>query len=119
MREKQITMDFTQIGKMSSSDVEVAPVENYITAIADKTHLANLITTLKSELATANSLLKVKEKECSDAREQFKRNATELRDTRKRIAVVEKQSENYRETVRIFYLLLNLQVDIIFYFGNI
>lgn len=102
MKEKQITMDFTQISKTSSNSevaTAVAPSEKFTTAIADKTHLANLISSLKSELASANSLLKLKEKECSDSKEQFKRNATELRDARKRITAMEKQSENYRETV--------------------
>lgn len=108
MKEKQITMDLKQITKTTGSTSEIAAIENFTTAVADKTHLANLITSLKSELATATSLLKLKEKECHDSKEQFKRNASELRDARKRIAAMEKQNENYRETVRkapIFFFL--------------
>lgn len=93
----------SQIGKMVSSTMENSSIGGECTtAIADKTHLANLITSLKTELATANSLLKMKEKECNDSKEHFKRNASELRDSRKRIVTMEKQNENYRETVNIF-----------------
>lgn len=35
-------------------------------AAADKVHLVNLITTLKSELATTNELLKIKNAECKE-----------------------------------------------------
>lgn len=95
----------TQIGKMVSSTLESGLFGGECTtAIADKTHLANLITSLKTELATASSLLKMKEKECNDSKEHFKRNASELRDARKRIVTMEKQSENYRETVNIKYI---------------
>lgn len=93
----------SQIAKMVSSTIDSGSIgDECTTVIADKTHLANLITSLKTELSTANFLLKMKEKECNDSKEHFKRNANELRDARKRIATMEKQSENYRETVNIF-----------------
>lgn len=69
------------------------------TSAANKTNLENLITSLKSELAAANALLKVKESECTEFNVKVKRSATESLETNKRFASFEKQCENYRETV--------------------
>lgn len=92
-------MGYTQIGKTVGSAVESASVEEFSTAIADKTHLANLITTLKSELASANALLKIKEKDYHEAKEQLKQFKGDLSDANKRVSILEKQCENYRQTV--------------------
>lgn len=92
-------MGYTQIGKTVGSAVESASVEEFSTAIADKTHLANLITTLKSELASANALLKIKEKDYHEAKEQLEQFKGDLSDANKRVSILEKQCENYRQTV--------------------
>lgn len=94
-------MGFKQVGKpVGSSSVDSATVEEFSTAIADKTHLANLITTLKSELASTNALLKIKEKDYHDAKEQLKQLKGENSDANQRVAILEKQCENYRLNVR-------------------
>lgn len=99
-------MGYKQVGKTVSSTVESATVEEFTTAIADKTHLANLITTLKSELASANALLKIKEKDYHDAKEQLKHFKGDLNDANKRVSMLEKQCDNYRQTVRIFIMIV-------------
>lgn len=93
-------MGYKQVGKTVSSTVESATVEEFSTAIADKTHLANLITTLKSELASTNALLKIKEKDYHDATAQLTRYKGDLSDANKRVSLLEKQCENYKQTVR-------------------
>lgn len=92
-------MGYKQVGKNGSSALDSASVDEFSTAIADKTHLANLITTLKSELASANALLKIKEKDYSDAKEQLKRFKGDLSEANNRSATLEKQCANYRQTV--------------------
>lgn len=94
-------MGFKQVGKTVNSTVESTSVDEFSTAIADKTHLANLISTLKSELASANALLKIKEKDYHEAKEQMKRFKCDVTDANKRGTLLEKQCENYRQTVRI------------------
>ncbi|XP_055302935.1 uncharacterized protein LOC129568714 isoform X2 [Sitodiplosis mosellana] len=88
-----------QVGKTVKSTAESASVEDFSTAIADKTHLANLITTLKSELASANALLKIKEKDYHEAKDQLKQSKGDLSDANKRVSMFEKQCENYRQTI--------------------
>lgn len=92
-------MGYKQVGKTVNSTTETASVEEYSTAIADKTHLANLITTLKSELASTNALLKNKEKDYHEAKEQLKRFKGDLSDAYKQVEILEKQCENYRLNV--------------------
>lgn len=94
-------MVLKQVGKPDSPTVDSTSVEEFATAIADKTHLANLISSLKSELASANALLKIKEKESKEAKEQLKRAKDDLNGTNKRLELLEKQCETYRQTVRM------------------
>ncbi|XP_031622706.1 spindle pole body component 110-like isoform X2 [Contarinia nasturtii] len=89
-----------QVGKTVGSTVDSATAEEFTTAIADKTHLANLITTLKSELSSTNALLKIKEKDFNDAKEQLKRMKGDHSDANQRVALLEKQCENYRLTIK-------------------
>lgn len=92
-------MGYKQIGMGVGTTVDGATLEEFSIAIADKTHLANLITTLKSELASANALLKIKEKDYHDAKEQLKLLKGNLSDANHRVDSLEKQCENYRFTV--------------------
>lgn len=92
-------MVLKQVGKTVNATVDNASVEDYATAIADKTHLANLITSLKSELASANALLKIKEKDCSEAKELLKRSKEDSNDAKYRVELLEKQCDTYRQTV--------------------
>lgn len=94
-------MVLKQVGKPDTPTVDSTSVEEFATAIADKTHLANLISSLKSELASANALLKIKEKESKEAKEQLKRAKDDLNGTKKRLELLEKQCETYRQTVRM------------------
>lgn len=94
-------MGYKQVGKTVDSS-ETASVEEYSTAIADKTHLANLISTLKSELASANALLKNKENDYHEAKENLKRYKSDLSNANKRVQILEKQCENYRQNVSEF-----------------
>lgn len=93
-------MGYKQVGNTVNSTVDSASVEEFSTAIADKTHLANLITTLKSELASTNALLKIKEKDYNEAKEQITHFKNDMTDANKRVALLQKQCENYRQTVR-------------------
>lgn len=89
-----------QVGTVGST-TDNATVEENSTAVADKTHLANLIATLKSELASANALLKSKEQDFSEAKEQMQRVKGDLSEANIRVAALEKQCENYRQTVSL------------------
>lgn len=80
-------------------DSELEKVENDSAIIADKTHLASLITTLKSELAMANSVLEIRESDCHNLNQQLEHKEKEHSDTKKRMVHIEKQCDNYRETV--------------------
>lgn len=95
-------MGYKQVGKSNGSTTDSANVEEFPSAIADKTHLANLITSLKSELASANALLKSKEHDHNEANEQVTRFKDDLGEANTRMASLEKQCENYRQTVSIF-----------------
>lgn len=92
-------MGYKQVGKSVGSTTDV---EEFSSAIADKTHLANLITSLKSELASANALLKSKEQDYNEAKEQVTQFKDDLSAANRRVASLEKQCENYRQTVSIF-----------------
>lgn len=94
-------MVLKQVGKAAPPTVDGTSVDEFATAIADKTHLANLITSLKSELASANTLLKIKEKESKDAKEHLKRAKDDLTDANKGVELLERQCESYRQSVRI------------------
>lgn len=94
-------MVLKQVAKPDSSTVDSTSVEEFATAIADKTHLANLISSLKSELASANALLNIKEKESKEAKQHSKRAKDDLNESNKRLELLEKQCETYRQTVRI------------------
>lgn len=102
-------MGFKQIEKSINSSIENSSNGEISTAIADKTHLANLITSLKSELASANALLKTKENDCRHLKDQL--DGKEFVDGEKRLNQLETECENYRETVRenskIFCAFLN------------
>lgn len=78
---------------------DMIAIKNYSTAIADKTHLANLITTLKSELATANALLKAKEEEYLETARQLNQRNIDILDANKRYKMLEKQCAADCETV--------------------
>lgn len=88
-----------QIGDSGNSSITSA--ENASTVIADKTHLANLIATLKSELAMANSVLEIREQDCNSLNGQLEHKEREHSETKKRLVHLEKQCDNYRETVGI------------------
>lgn len=109
-------MGFTQTEKALDQTPSEACVEDLSTTIADKTNLANLITSLKSELAAANALLKVKETECNEFRNQLTRSTTQSTDAKKRFTSLEKQCENYRETVRALQNAKNIFLFIFVYF---
>lgn len=94
------TMVFKQIdGDSGNSSIEFSSLDNATTVIADKTHLANLIATLKSELAMANSVLEIREKDCVTMNDQLQHKEKEHSDTKKRMVHLDKQCDNYRETV--------------------
>lgn len=107
-------MVLKQVGKSANSTANDASKEEFATAIADKTHLANLITSLKSELASANAILKIKEQETKEAKEQLKRTKDDLSGANKRVELLEKQCETYRQTVWILYLLQSLACFVFF-----
>lgn len=86
-----------QIGDSGNSSL--TSVENASTVIADKTHLADLIATLKSELTMANSVLEIREKDCINLNDQLAHKEKEHSETKKRLVHLEKQCDNYRETV--------------------
>lgn len=109
-------MGYKQVGMGVGTTVDGATVEEFSIAIADKTHLANLITTLKSELASANALLKIKEKDYQDAKEQLKLLRGNLSDANHRVDSLEKQCENYRFTVSELRNLLDKCRSIFFSF---
>lgn len=92
-------MGFKQIEKSVNSSIDNSSNGEISTAIADKTHLANLITSLKSELASANALLKTKENDCHYLNNQLECKEKELVENKKRLNQLEIQCENYRETV--------------------
>lgn len=104
-------MGYKQISKMigSTDDSSNATPDEVTTVIADKTHLANLITTLKSEMASANALLKSKETDYNEAKLQVNRFKDDLSDANKRIVVLENQCEQYRQTVSVSinFIILN------------
>lgn len=92
-------MGLKQIGDSNHPSSELGNVENGSAIIADKAHLANLITTLKSELAMANSVLEIRESDCHNLNQQMEHKEKEHSDTKKRMVHIEKQCDNYRETV--------------------
>lgn len=93
-------MGYKQVGKtIGSMDDSNETADGVSTVIADKTHLANLITSLKSEMASANALLKSKEHDYNEAKMQVNRFKDDLNDANKRIVTLEKQCEQYRQTV--------------------
>lgn len=95
-------MGFKQVNKtIESMDDKNATTDEVSTVIADKTHLANLITSLKSEMASANALLKSKENDYNEAKMQVNRAKDDLSDANKRIVVLEKQCDQYRQTVSV------------------
>lgn len=97
-------MGYKQVSKMiGSMDDSTARAEEVSTVIADKTHLANLITSLKSEMASANALLKSKENDYNEAKLQVNRFKNDLSDANKRIVALEKQCEQYRQTVSVSF----------------
>lgn len=99
-KNKIENMVFAQIGGDSgNSSIEFISCDNASTVIADKAHLANLITTLKSELAMANSVLVIREKDCVTMNDQLEHKEKEHSDTKKRLVHLDKQCDNYRETV--------------------
>lgn len=85
-----------------SQTMNIAPLASFSTAIADKTHLANLITMLKSELATVNALLKTKEEDYVELNTLLNRRNNELLDANKRYKLLEKQYAIDCETVIYF-----------------
>lgn len=99
MGYKQVSK--TVVGSMDAHDDNNATADEVSTVIADKTHLANLITSLKSEMASANALLKSKEHDYNEAKMQVNRFKDDLNDANKRITVLEKQCEQYRQTVSV------------------
>lgn len=99
MGYKQVSK--TVVGSMDAHDDTNATADEVSTVIADKTHLANLITSLKSEMASANALLKSKEHDYNEAKMQVNRFKDDLNDANKRITVLEKQCEQYRQTVSV------------------
>lgn len=111
-------MGYKQVGEMVGSTTDSAVVEGNSTIVADKTHLANLIATLKSELASANALLKSKEEDCNAAKEQVQRFKGDLGEANQRVTTLEKQCENYRQTVSsmMFNLIYVLEVKMIPWF---
>lgn len=97
-------MGYKQVSKTTGSmddqsDGNSAEADEVSTVIADKTHLANLISSLKSEMASANALLKSKEHDYNEAKMQVNRFKDDLTDANKRMAALEKQCEQYRQTV--------------------
>lgn len=104
-------MVLKQIGDSNNPPSELGKVENGSTIIADKTHLANLITTLKSELTMANSVLEIRESDCHHLNQQLEHKEKEHSDTKKRMVHIEKQCDNYRETVNSSLNLILLQVE--------
>lgn len=99
--KETINMHYKQVGKTATDS---ASVEELSTAIADKTHLANLITSLKSELATTTALLKIKESEFNEAKEQLTRHKGELKESNKQVELLGIQCANYRQTVSHFHV---------------
>lgn len=95
-------MEFRQIDNqlMDDQSLEMIAIKNYTSAAADKTHLANLIRTLKSELSTSNAMLKAKEEECMEYSRQLNQRNCELLDAGKRYKMLEKQCAAECETVR-------------------
>lgn len=84
---------------MAQQSLEMIAIKSYTTAAADKTHLANLIRTLKSELSTSNAMLKAKEEECMEISRQLNQRNGELLDAGKRYKMLEKQCAAECETV--------------------
>lgn len=89
------------MGSMDDHDENSSTADEVSTVIADKTHLANLISSLKSEMASANALLKSKEHDYNEAKTQVNRFKDDLNDANKRMAALEKQCEQYRQTVSV------------------
>lgn len=89
------------MGSMDDHDENGSTADEVSTVIADKTHLANLISSLKSEMASANALLKSKEHDYNEAKTQVNRFKDDLNDANKRMAALEKQCEQYRQTVSV------------------
>lgn len=93
-------MGYKQVSKtIGSMDDNNATPDEVSTIIADKTHLANLISALKSEMSSTNELLKSKEHDYNEAKMQVNRFKDDLNDANKRIVALEKQCEQYRQTV--------------------
>lgn len=84
---------------MDQQSSEMIAVTNFSTAAADKTHLANLIRTLKTELSTANAMLKAKEEECMEITRQLNQRNCEILDAGKRYKMLEKQCAAECKTV--------------------
>lgn len=95
-------MGYKQVGESVSSTTENTTTDENPTAIADKTHLANLISSLKSELASTTALLNSKEHDFNEAKQQLTRFKGDLNDANQRMVSMEKQCENYRQTVSDF-----------------
>lgn len=76
-------------------DPNMVSTSNQTLVSADKSHLVNLIATLKSELATTNELLYIKSEECEDVIVRLRRGDVDLVAAQNRIQILEK------ETVRI------------------
>lgn len=70
-------------------------------ASADKVHLVNLIGTLKSELATTNELLSIKNAECKDVVVRLRRGDDELLAAQSRIQILENKTVRFDELVVI------------------
>lgn len=98
MGYKQVSKTINSMDDHGDNNVTADEVS---TVIADKTHLANLITSLKSEMASANALLKSKEHDYNEAKMQVNRFKDDLNDANKHIAALEKQCEQYRQTVSV------------------
>lgn len=102
---KKKIMGYKQVsktmGSMDDHDENSSTADEVSTVIADKTHLANLISSLKSEMASANALLKSKEHDYNEAKTQVNRFKDDLNDANKRMAALEKQCEQYRQTVSV------------------
>lgn len=94
-------MGYKQVGDAIGATGDNLGNVDEVSAIADKTHLANLITSLKSELASANALLANKKRDCDEAKEHGRRAKGDLNEANKRVSAFEKQCENYRQTVSI------------------
>lgn len=81
-------------------DSNMVSAINQTLASADKVHLVNLIVALKSELATTNELLKIKNVECKDVVTRLNCCDDSLLAAQNRIQQLEKNSAKENKMVR-------------------